>query len=167
MIESLVGGGLLGLLGSVVSNVTAFFKTKHDHKNAVELKKLDLIAQDREHKFALEQLEAEAKYRKDQLLIQSETDQSLAEQLALMASYRTDPAYTGDSRLLRIAEFIRRMTRPMLTFVLVFLTAGIYFSGDGSIRDLVARSVVAMTATAMAWWFADRQIAKQIAGRVL
>lgn len=168
MLESLLSGGLAGLLGSIASNVFGYFKTKQEHKQAVELRKLDHASAEQENRHALEQIKAEAEYRQAELQINAERDVSVAELSALKASYESDVAYSGDNRLMLIAEFIKRVTRPVLTGLLVFLTTGIYFnSDDAELRMLIARAVVAMTATAMSWWFADRQIAKHVAQKVL
>jgi hypothetical protein len=49
----------------------------------------------------------------------------------------------------------------------VVLTTGIYFKSEDGVRDLIARAVVAMTATVISWWFCDRQISKQISKKIL
>jgi lipopolysaccharide export LptBFGC system permease protein LptF len=167
MLESLLSGGLVGLIGSLGSNILSYFKSKQEHKQFVEFRKLDIVAAGKDHSYAMEQIKAEAEYRTQQLMIEAERDLSVSEYSALEASYKSDTAYDGDSRLLIIAEFLRRITRPLLTFVLVFLTSAIYFTSQGDQQELIARAVVALTATALSWWFSDRQIAKQISGKLL
>ena len=164
---ALVSGGALGLIGSFATNLLGYLKGKQGHEHTVELKKLDMLQVQREHQYALEQIKAEAEFKKEQLVIESERDLLVAEYQAMAKSYQGDQTYYGDNKLLLIAEFIRRITRPGLTLFLVALTTAIYFSAAEDLQSLVARSVVAMTATVVSWWFADRQIAKQIAGRVL
>lgn len=166
MIESLLSGGLAGLFGSFVSNVFGYFKAKQEHKQALELRKLDANISAMEHKQALEQIKAEAQYRERELSINAERDVDIASYAALADSYKLDATYTGDNKLMLIAEFIKKLTRPTLTFVLVFLCTAIYFSGDDVIRDLVARAIIALTATCVSWWFADRQIAKHVSAKV-
>ncbi len=167
MLDSLLSGGLLGVVGSIGSNILGYFKAKQEHKQSIEVRKLDIVASAKEHGYAMEQIKAEAQYRTEQLSIEAERDLSAAEYSALEASYKSDLAYEGDSTLLLIAEFMRRITRPVLTFFLVFLTTAIYFNSPDDQQSLIARAVVAMTATVVSWWFADRQIAKQIAGKIL
>ena len=115
----------------------------------------------------MEQIKAEAEFKGEQLQIESEKVIDVAAHQTLIASYENDKAYHGNSKLLLIAEFVRKITRPALTFLLVFFTIGIYFTVDSVLQDLVVRSVIAMTATVVSWWFADRQIAKQIGNKVL
>lgn len=166
MIESLLSGGLAGLFGSLASNVFGYFKTKQEHKQNIERRKLDANISAMDHKHALEQIKAEAQYRERELSINAERDVDVASYAALADSYKQDAAYAGDNKLMLIAEFIKKLTRPVLTFVLVFLTTGIYFAGDDAIRDLVARAIIALTATCVSWWFADRQIAKHVSAKV-
>ncbi|MBL4799589.1 MAG: hypothetical protein JKY50_19470 [Oleispira sp.] len=167
MLESLLSGGVLGVIGSLGSNILGYFKAKQDHKQAVEFRKLDIVAAGKEHGYAMEQIKAEAQFKSEQLRIEADRDLSVAEYSALESSYKSDTAYEGDSKLLIIAEFLRRITRPLLTFILVFLTSAIYFDSSADQQSLLGRSIVAMTAMVISWWFADRQIAKQIGNKIL
>lgn len=167
MFDSLLSGGLLGVVGSIGSNILGYFKAKQEHKQNIEVRKLDIVAAGKDHAYAMEQMKAEAEYRNEQLRIEAERDLTAAEYGALEASYKSISAYDGDSKLLIIAEFLRRITRPLLTFILVFLTSAIYFTSPDDQQALIGRAVIAMTATVVSWWFADRQIAKQIAGKIL
>jgi len=167
MLESLFSGGVLGLLGSIASNVFGFFKAKQEHSQRVESHRWDMKAAENEHRFAMEQITAEATHKRDQLVIESDRAESVAGYEAMIESYKQDQAYEGDSSLLVIAEFIRRITRPLLTFILVFLTTGIYFTSATDQKILIGRAIIAMTATVVSWWFADRQIAKQIGRKLL
>jgi hypothetical protein len=124
-------------------------------------------AAENEHRYTLEQIEAESKFKREQLVIESEQAESVAGYEAMVESYKQDGSYDGDSKLLIIAEFLRRITRPLLTFILVFLTTAIYFTSPDDQQSLMGRAIVAMTATVVSWWFADRQIAKQISGKLL
>lgn len=168
MIESLISGGVTGLLGSVASNVLGYFKSKQEHKQVIELRKLDHAAAEQENRHALEQIKVEAEYRQAELQINAERDVDVAELAALKASHESDVAYAGDNKLMLVAEFVKKLTRPVLTFLLVFVTISIYFgSADPDLQDVIARSVVALTSTVVSWWFADRQVAKHVAQKVL
>lgn len=160
MLETLLSGGLTGIVGSLISNITGYFKAKQEHQQAMDMAQL-------EHKNTIMQIAAEAKYKNQQLTIEAERDMGVAEYAALAQSYSSQVPYTGDNKLLVIAEFFNKTTRPAITFCLVFLTTGIYFASDDSVRDLIARAVVAMTATVISWWFCDRQISKQVAKKIL
>lgn len=160
MLETLLSGGLTGIVGSLISNVTGYFKAKQEHQQAMDMAQL-------EHKNTIMQIAAEAKYKNQQLTIEAERDMGVAEYAALASSYNSQAAYAGDNKWLVIAEFFNKTTRPAITFCMVFLTTAIYFSSDDSTSDLIARAVVAMTATVISWWFCDRQIAKQIGKKFL
>lgn len=155
-----MSGGAVGFLGSLLSGIVGYVRQRLDHQQGMRDRVLD-------HKHQLEMLEAEAKHRTQGMQIEQEGMVAVAEYEAVAASYQADAQPVGDSRLLLVAEFIRRMTRPVLTFSLLGLTAWVYVQSDGELQDAVARGVVALTATVVAWWFADRAISKQIAGRVL
>jgi len=168
MIETLISGGVTGLLGSIASNVLGYFKSKQEHKQQMERDELQARIANAEHRQALEQIKTEAEYRQAELQINAERDIDVAELAALKASYESDVAYAGDNKLMLVAEFVKKLTRPVLTFLLVFVTTGIYFgSADPVLQDVIARSVVALTSTVVSWWFADRQIAKHVAQKVL
>lgn len=167
MFETLLSGGLLGVLGSLGSNILGYFKAKQAHKQSIEVRKLDIVAAGKDHGYAMAQIEAEAKYRTQQLHIEADRDLSIAEVEALKTSYESVKAYEGDNSWLIAAEFLRRITRPLLTFILVFLTSAIYFGSATDQQSLIAKAIVAMTAMVVSWWFADRQIAKQIGNKIL
>lgn len=167
MLEALLSGGLTGIAGSLISNVTGYFKAKQDHEQAMDMAKLNLQQAQLDHKYTMEQIVAEAKYKSEQLSIEAERDLNVAEYSALSESYKAQSVYSSDSKLMLVAEFFNKVTRPALTFCLVFLTTGIYFHSDDAVRDLIARAVVAMTATVISWWFCDRQISKTISKKIL
>lgn len=167
MFDSLLSGGLLGVIGSIASNILGYFKAKQEHKQNIEIRKLDIVASAKEHGYAMDQIKAEGEYRNEGLRIDAERDLSTAEYGALESSYKSISDYEGDNKLLIRAEFLRRITRPLLTFILVFLTSAIYFTSPDDQQSLIGRAVIAMTATVVSWWFADRQIAKQISGKIL
>jgi hypothetical protein len=167
MLEALLSGGLTGIAGSLVSNITGYFKAKQDHEQAMDMGRLTLKQSQLDHTYSMQQIVAEAKYKSEQLTIESERDMGVAEYSALTESYKDQFGYSGDSRLLQVAEFINKVTRPVLTYALVFLTTGIYFNSEDGVRDMIARAVVAMTATVISWWFCDRQISKQISKKIL
>jgi len=167
MLDLIFDGGVVGLLGSVVSNVFSYFKNRQEHKQSIEIKKLDLVSNKNDHLYVMQQIKAEAGFKLQQITVEADRELSISEYKALSDSYKADHTYTGNSRLLLWAEFFKNITRPLLTFVLVLLTAGIYWKSSGVIEDDIARAVIVMTATALSWWFADRQIAKQIGKRIL
>lgn len=167
MLEALLSGGLTGIAGSLVSNVTGYFKAKQDHAQAMDVAKVTLKQGELDHKYALQQIAAEAKHKNDQLSIEADRDLGVAEYAALSESYKSQDSYTGDNKLLVIAEFVNKITRPTLTFALVFLTTAIYFDSADDVQSVIARAVVAMTATVISWWFCDRQIAKTISKKIL
>lgn len=167
MIEPISAGGLLGLLGSVASAVLAFFKQRQDHRYSLErMEKERSISLD-EHAMRMDELRLESERSQAELRIEAERAVTLAEHQSLEASYQQLAPYAGDDKLLRWAEFARRITRPLITLLLLVLTGLVYASGGDDIQLTISQAVVVMAATAVSWWFADRQIAKMVAGKAL
>ncbi len=156
----LASGGVVGLLGSVATSVVGYFRQRQDHRQRIELRA-------QEHGQQFQMLQAEAKYRVEQLRVEQEGAALVAEHEALAESYKADVVSVGDSHLMMVAEFVRRMTRPVLTYVLLGLTGWVYTSSAGDVQEAIARGVVALTGMAVGWWFADRSISKQVARRML
>ena len=126
---------LLGpVTGLVGSAVTSWFKER-EARAALEAKKLDQA-----HELVL--LDKQAAIR------------------GVAASYQHDMASAGKSYAW--AEAIKTLTRPVLTLLLIALSAAIYFTIDplvSSINEMqqhIVYSVLFLTEVAVTWWFADR-----------
>lgn len=159
-VVDLMSGGVVGVLGSLASNVLGYFKDRQQAQ--IDLAKLRL-----EHRQQLEQIEAEAKWRHQDLVVSAEAGVEQAAYTAMAASYAADVPYRGDNAWLLGAEALRQVTRPVLTLVLVAMTGAVYATAGQDLQDVVGRSVVVITATAVSWWFADRTVARRLAGKVL
>ena len=142
-------GPVTGLVGSAV---TSWFKER-EAKAALEAKKLDQA-----HELVL--LDKHAAIRG----VEMENERAIAEVDAMArgvaASYQHDMASAGKSYAW--AEAIKTLTRPVLTLLLIALSAAIYFTIDplvSSINDMqqhIVYSVLFLTEVAVTWWFADR-----------
>lgn len=168
-ITDLASGGLLGVFGSLASNVLGIFKAREDHRQDLEMKKLDaqIDLRQGEQDMALAKLEADT--RLNELQVLKETEESRAEAQAYVASLENASAigYQGESRLLRIAEFARKITRPALTAILVLFTMVAFFvTADPVLKQTILNMLVAATATVIAWWFADRTLGHAVRERL-
>ena len=166
MIEPISVGGLLGLLGSVASAVLAYFKQRQDHKYSQERLELERSISLDSHAMRMDEIREEAERSQAELRIEAERAVTQAEHQSLEASYQQLAPYAGDDKLLRWAEFARRLTRPLITLLPLVLTGVVYALGAADIRVTISQAVVVMAATAVSWWFADRQVAKMVATRM-
>ena len=161
LLTSILGGGITGLFGTLISAGTEWFGAKQRHAQEVELRRLDL-----------EMIRAEAEAGARTAAIEAEAERDTAAWSALEASYREARARwsRGDSGWLVFVDVVRGLTRPGLTFLFVGLVGAVYFTLGGSdmetldLRPRVIETVLYLATTCVLWWFGARQLAKR-AGR--
>ncbi len=150
---SILTGGATGLLGTILSFGTAYFKEKQKHAQEIELRRLDM-----------EQARAEAEAASVRAKIEAEAATEQAELGALAASYKEAATRwsDGDSRWLVAVDVIRGLIRPVLTLIFVALTGAVYFTTqDAALRVRAVETVLYLATTCVLWWFGARQIAKK------
>lgn len=159
IIESL--GIVAGLVGPVIAD---FFKGKEaDRQATLEVQRLEIQGkfelQSRNLDLQIMRQEAAAAERKQELVLESQS--MVTDSEILRASYDHDRAeyYQGDSRWLVAANFIRIITRPVLTIGLICLSAAIYFNEpvNSQLAATITSTVVGCTNSAVLWWFYNRQ----------
>lgn len=141
LLMSVLTGGATGLLGSVISKVFNIFEARERRRDRLL---------EYEHERSLLQMQAQLRQgeREHEMAIAQEASWGQVRS----ASYEHDESY-GSNHLLAWM----RLVRPVLTFLLIGLTAAIFFaSGDGGTRAEIAGQVTFMMAMAMSWWFGDR-----------
>ena len=170
MLGSLISGGLTGILGAVVSNVTDIFKDRQKQAHERENRKLDLEAMDKEYSFEMSRTAAENQSKLD------------AAEIGLIAmSYEHDAAsYSKGMKiksgflqgLLVFVDVIRGLVRPVLTAFLIWciwdtrleVKAIIEAAGIAtipieqaiSIYAAVVDAIIYIGTTACLWWFGTR-----------
>ena len=155
---AVTGGGVFGLVGSLVGNVAQFFKNKQQHKINVEVKKLEINLAERLAQVRIQEKKTSGSWD------------------ALEASIKAES---------RLAEFtpqwanaIRALYRPLLTTMLLGVSFYIYkdlvfaLSGGNSsllfevlgqgasveILRYIVYTLLFSTSAAVTWWFADRSM---------
>ena len=69
--------------------------------------------------------------------------------------------------LIQLVDFVRGMTRPLLTWGLVALVGAIYFLlgavdvAAADLRPRIVDTVLYLATAAVLWWFGQRQIEKR------
>ena len=150
LLNVLTGGGL-GLLGSIVSKVLGLFEAAQKRKDRVI---------DHAHELALLRLQGE------QRVVEREHELAIAQESTFgavrAASYQHDESYGSNG-----ASAWLRWVRPVLTLMLIALTAVVYFTTtDLGARGDISSAVTVMAMMALTWWFGDRQLNKMSSGRL-
>ena len=163
LLLSVLTGGATGLLGTLITGALDFFQRRQDHAQEMELRRLDMELARIEGESAGHVAAIEAEGRADE-----------AAWSALEKSYREASrrwSRPGEGWLMQLVDFVRGMTRPMLTWCLVGLVAAIYFWLGASdmevieIRPRIINTVLYLATAAVLWWFGARQLAKRAEAR--
>jgi len=154
-IMAVLGGGATGVIGSLATHVTDYFKQKEANKH--ELAMANLHIQERQMEF-----DQQTKV----VSIEAEKDMNLSAEQSFQASYAADKASYG----IWFVDFIRGLVRPALTVYLivlanmilakiVFLEAAMHAMNQDQIYTLVSdiiNAIMYLTTTAVLWWFGSR-----------
>ncbi len=155
LLISLLTGSATGVLGTLLSAGLGFFQKRQDHRQEIELRRLDI---------ELAQTEAEAAGRI--AAIEAESGEQQAAMAALEESYREAArrwSRPDDGWLMQLVDAIRGLTRPGLTLLFVGLTGAIWFTltpDDADIRQRIVMTVLSLTTTCVVWWFGGRMADK-------
>ncbi len=168
-ILSLLSGGLLGTIGSLLSNVMDFFKVKEQNKQEVKMKQMDLDAMDKEYEYR----ETAAQLNADVALTESGDD--LRE-----ATYDHDEAKYSKGMIIKsiflkaplvFVDVVRGLIRPALTVYLIALVTMVFYmvkaiiDQEGLTIDpvealaifaQVVDMILFLASMAIGWWFGDR-----------
>lgn len=169
MISTLISGGLIGVIGSIFTNIFDFFKKRQDNKQEIELRRLDIQMMDKEYQS-----------RERIASINMETEMEKSADAILTASYAADRAtYANKSKLGPVSNFlmvlvdlIRGLVRPVMTAYMVWEVHHM----RGTVEQIIATTgldamtapvamdiyqmIVDMTlflaAASFTWWFGTR-----------
>ena len=170
---SILTGGATGLLGSVVTGITDYFKTKQVFAHEEKMAEINIQILDKE-------LEAS----KEITRMESEAKIEVGDAGALTASYSADRAtYAGgkarESKWFVLVDVLRGLVRPLLTLylaaVVTLLYIDFYTLMQGAealpVKDIVQMSqtivntVLYVATTVLLWWFGTRnKIHKKLFG---
>lgn len=138
LLGNVASGGLLGLLGSTVGEVTAYFRRKQEHAQKIESLKLEG--------------ELRAAQTAGDLAIAREKGAADA----FTASQQAERDLKGEHRW--VTSF-RAFTRPGLTWT-ALLAAIIYgfFPPESEVGIAIVRTLNVYAGMMVAWWFGQRQM---------
>lgn len=143
MLFSALFGGATGLIGTVVGKVFGWLELRERRKNMVLEQAHELALFDRQAALRGREMENEAAIA-----------DTAAWQAGRVESYRHDMA-AGETY--RWVASIIRLTRPVLTVMLIGLTGYVFVQvADLGTRAEVVSQIVYLASMAVAWWFGDR-----------
>jgi formamidopyrimidine-DNA glycosylase len=145
--DAAVGGGVVGIAGSIINKGLGYFTDKQKAKDALEAKKVDY-----------EQAKELAKLGIETAQAQSQIDQVAKE---IEGSFAGLQATVADQTVLSgkvdgWATDVLALFRPGITLLLVATMATLAVVE----HEPIAKAVASMTGMALAWWFGDRQAKK-------
>lgn len=173
LLSSVLGGGITGLAGSIVTKVA-------EHKT----KKLELEAADKKaaHEIAMRKVDAELMAqewagRTKVAATEAAGKEAVADAQAFAASFNEPARYSegvkptaGQGWALIILDLVRGVVRPALTIYLCAITTVIYLQARelahganidpkdalAMVNHIVA-TILYLTVTVVCWWFGTRQ----------
>ncbi len=163
VIGAATGGGVLGLVGSLATGAFGYFQRK------AELKR-EQAQQELLHRQELELRDADIRYmraesdlalKRDALELEGQQLDASVARLQATIAQDTAAIDHGGHWLLILAEFIRKVFRPLLTAILFFLVYHVYQDAPAAMKAEIIQGVLGMAAAAGAWWFTDRSQLKQ------
>lgn len=135
-------GGATGILGTVVGKVAGYFEKKQE---------LEMARENNKHELALQEMQISARAQ------ELESEAAIAEMANASAmrtaSYEHDASY---GKPYRWVVTLLRLVRPILTIMLIVLTAILFFNLSEEGQDEIASQVIFLTGMAISWWFGDR-----------
>ena len=159
LLTGLLTGGATGLLGTALTTVTDYCERRARHREALASQRLDI---------ELAEVEARSAEHRATLALQSAEIE--AETRALEASYsdaRRRWSRAGEGGWIVGVDVVRGLTRPVLTWLLILLVAGIYWTAlpdEEALRTRIVATVLYLATTCVVWWFGGRRPSPPAAG---
>lgn len=153
-----LGSILSGPIGAITGAIGAIGGKIIDYKMQQIANENDLAMKDKERELAVIEFANKSELAK----IDADTQTSIRDLDALTASVAADRATYGDSMLGRIVDFMRGVTRPLITYaamVLVVYDTVIAMKGDSltqSQRMDIINTALFLAGVAITWWYGTR-----------
>jgi|TARA_R110002096_G_scaffold221598_2_gene410465 hypothetical protein len=142
MIGAALTGGATGIFGSVISKGLSIWQFKEEVKS----KKVDY-----EHETVLFELQLAS--RRSEMESEQAIVNVAAEKSVRVASYK-HASNVGETSVW--VNNVLRLVRPVLTLLMVGLTAYVASNFEVVTQKELAAQIIAITSMCFAWWFGDR-----------
>ncbi|MFN7181023.1 hypothetical protein [Hyphomonas sp.] len=139
---SAAGGGIFGLLGTVIGRVAGLVERRQDNQ------------QERArwaHEKDITQLQMQA--RAAALAAEEKLAATAGSWAGLTASMQAEAAIGGSYRWV---EAVRALTRPLLTLLLWVITGLVWLGAAAEARAAIVETTTFAATAATLWWFGDR-----------
>ncbi len=150
ILDFLTGGGIGAIAGAIGGIASKAYDLKMKDKE-FEFRKLDqaheLLLRDADMRMAAQEAAARFELGK----VDADSRVAVADLSTMAASFESDRATYGGARLGWLVDFVRGVTRPLITYAA--MGYGIY---AGVTHPELAPQVLFISATAISWWFAAR-----------
>ena len=157
------GGAVTGLLGSITTGIFGFFQEKQKHKNAVEMRELDI--KESQIEAASADRKAALDIEKEEKIADKETFKASIEDArsSFLSGHDLTPPQTW---CLVIVDMVRSLMRPVLTLGTLFVCLHLWVQvvekiKNGEETDL-HHSMIYLATTCVTWWFGTRPADKII-----
>lgn len=138
ILGNVASGGLLGMLGNAVSFGLNYLKDKQAHGFKIEEMKL--------------QAQVDAARTAGEVAVAREKGAADA----FTASQVAESSLRGEAQWVTNG---RACVRPLLTLLLILLTAVQWFAtDDAELRSYISTNIVVVAVAAVTWWFGQRQL---------
>lgn len=171
-------GGATGLVGSLITDVTGYFKQKKEFEHEQALRELDI-------KYLNAEAEASimvAKSETERAKIESKGRVDEAEATAFIEAQKSDANIIESaalakksSKLLNTAAFTRTMVRPVLTLYLCIMSTLMYVDARNTLESVdlneataqtisvygdISNNLIYLSSAAVLFWFGQRKKTK-------
>ncbi len=160
---SIVSGGATGLLGTMLSRVSAFFENKQKFKHELEMIEANAKLQKQESEARVVEIELQGKLKLQNTEVEGEIKKELAATEMMGKSYTEANTRwsTGDSKWLIFVDVVRGMTRPFLTITLCAMSFIIWMQTQNKELEVqIVMTELYLTTAAVLWWFGSRATGK-------
>ena len=161
ILDSILGGGIIGLIGPTINRGFSYFENKQKHKHDLELAAINKQrdAANQAHEIKLHEMNQQARAQetereKEIIYANMEAANLKGSWSALDASHEANKEITVKAS--RWVVNAQAMTRPSLT-VLFMLFCFIIFLIETESRASLTEAIITTTIAASLWWFGDRK----------
>lgn len=169
IIGTIVGGGATGLLGSIINSVGDYFKQKQQYAHEEKMAEIETEHLKMEIDRDVDIAEQEAAAQMEVAAAETQAESYKADSRAYLPREAVK-GNTAIAYLMAIVDFLRGMTRPVLTLYLCAITTLIYMQTHVVIEQAggldqkqsfflmknITLGILYLTFTAVGWWFGSR-----------
>lgn len=163
----ITSGGVTGILGTVISNVTGYFTKKQELKAQESRQAHEVAMREMDAKIMAQEFAA----RTQIATVEADAKMDVAASEAFAKSFNEPQMYSAVNKSwsMTLLDFIRGIVRPGLTLYLAAVVTVMYFDAQralaGAPADLAAitdflnkttDAIVYLASTAVLWWFGVR-----------